>query len=89
MLELLAVKNSMWDNNMSKDDWDKLSDEEKRNRTISMTVSLLIYLAIWIWALMRAVRCGKGQTKVMHVFFASVSPVIYLLFSYFSKDFCT
>ena len=50
-------------------------------------VFLIIYLAIWIWALTRAVKC-RPATKVMHVFFASVSPTLYLLFSYFSKGFC-
>lgn len=62
--------------------------QKKRARTASL-VAVLVYIAIWIWALFRAVNCGKRQMKVVHVFFAAVCPIVYLAFSYFSEDFCT
>lgn len=62
--------------------------QQKRARMASL-VAVLVYAAIWVWALFRAVNCGKRQMKVVHVFFAAVCPIVYLAFSYFSDDFCT
>jgi hypothetical protein len=86
MLELAASSSIFSGNSKS---WDTMTDDERRRAQMYIGIILVVYILIWIFALFRAVRCGKGQTKVMHVFFASVSPVLYLGFSFFSKDFCS
>ena len=80
MLELIALQNAMPKGS---------NGEMNKNASMIALVMIIVWIAIWVWALVRAVKCGKGQTKVMHVFFASTSPVLYLLFSYFSKGFCS
>lgn len=82
MLELVLIKNVI-------PNGDNLQLEDKEKMKKASTGAMIVYLAIFIWALAKAVSCGKKTgNKVTHVLFASISPVLYLLFAYFSKGFC-
>jgi len=71
-----------------------LSPEQKedmiRNVRNASLMASLIYILIFVLALYRAMECSKKEpdSRAIHLFFASVSPVLYILFSYFVPGFC-
>jgi hypothetical protein len=82
MLDLMAVQNSRKKDLKS---WDDLSDSEKNAYMISSSLIIIIYITFFFWALMRAAAAPKN--KPLHLMFALVSPMFYLVFSYFIDGF--
>ena len=66
--------------------WNDLTTEEKV--TVVVVWVLLVTLIVWAWV--RAVNCSKKNTqmRVTHLLFASIDPVLYLIFSYFIDGVC-
>lgn len=60
--------------------------------TLSKTamVVLVIYLALFVGAIVRAFKCTQHGTPArgVHVMLAIMSPTLYLLTSYISSGFC-
>jgi len=82
MLDLMAVQNSR---NKDLKSWDDLSDYEKNAYMISSSLIIIVYITFFFWALMRAAVAPKN--KPLHLMFALVSPMFYLVFSYFIDGF--
>ena len=82
MLDLMAVQNSRKKDNKS---WDDLSDSEKTAYIVSSSLIVIIYFVFFIWALMRASLAPKN--KPLHLMFALISPMFYLVLSYFIDGF--
>ena len=58
---------------------------EKRRRALILTV-ILIELILWIWAILRALKCSSvtdPASRTVHLLFATLTPTLYLLFSFF------
>tara|TARA_Y100000385_G_C13107286_1_gene648964 strand:+ start:3113 stop:3430 length:318 start_codon:yes stop_codon:yes gene_type:complete len=72
-------------------DGKQLTPEQQRRLNIAMTVIVIIEVALWIWAIARALQCSKQDpdSRALHLMFAVVSPVLYLIFSYTVEGFCT
>jgi hypothetical protein len=70
-----------------------LSPEQKedimRNVRSATMMATLIYLLIFVLALYRAMACSSNtpDSRALHLFFASVSPVMYIVFSYLVPGF--
>lgn len=72
-------------------DGDKqLTPEQQRRLNIATAVIIIIEVALWIWAIARALQCSKQDpdSRALHLMFAVVSPVLYLIFSYTVEGFC-
>jgi len=85
MLELLALnaaKNG--DNKKPK------TEAEKRAEAIATAIVVVIWLAFWIWAIFRALKCSSAtpDSRALHLFFATASPVLYIIFSFSVSGFC-
>ena len=52
------------------------------------TAVVILFLALFIWALIRAYKCSNRDNSVTHFLFATMSPTTYLLLSYFVPGFC-
>lgn len=78
----MAIEYYMMTRALSSNDKKKVDPKEDKG----MMIAVIIYLLFWIWAMSRALACKKN--KVTHTMFASISPVLYLVLSYFAKDFC-
>ena len=92
MLELytltnLANKNSKKNGNGDDND---LTPEEQRNLNTAIGIIVLIELILWIWAITRALKCSTSNpdSRVVHLMFASFSPLLYLLFSFSVDGMC-
>lgn len=74
-----AVKNSKGDN-----------DDLTPVQVAATTVLLIIIMVLWVLAIIRALKCSKKtpDSRALHLLFASTSPVLYLIFSYFVSGFC-
>ncbi len=68
----------------------KLTPEQQRNLNIALVVIIIIELALFIWAIYRALKCSQASpdSRAIHLLFATVSPVLYLVFSYAVEGFC-
>ena len=66
--------------------WNDLSGVEK----VSTIVSMLIFLALIVWAWVRAIKCSSKSpdSRAVHLLFATVDPILYLVFSYFIEGMC-
>ena len=75
---LSAVTSSNGNNNQT--------PAQKRDQAIAIVIVIIIELALWVWAIMRALKCSQNtpDSRAIHLLFASVSPILYLAFSYFS-----
>ena len=51
-------------------------------------VVLAVILLLFVWALVRAYKCSNKNNRVTHMFFATVTPMTYLLLSYVVPGFC-
>lgn len=80
MIELFTLKSST-DNGRK---WDDLTEEEQKRAMVINSIVVLIYIIIFVWALMRA---SKQKNKPLHLMFALISPAFYLVFSYFVDGF--
>jgi uncharacterized membrane protein len=83
MIELFAMKNSI-------SNGDKPTKEEKRVQDIIMTIGVFLYMIFWVWAIIRALKCSNRNpdSRAIHIMFASVSPVLYIICSYYVDGFC-
>lgn len=68
----------------------QLTPEQQRRLNIAIAVIIIIEVALWIWAIARALECSKHDpdSRALHLMFAVVSPVLYLIFSYTVGGFC-
>jgi len=66
--------------------WDKLTNHEK----VTLVVTLILLLVLIIWAYVRAMHCSSNNpdSRAIHLLFATVDPVLYLIFSYFLEGMC-
>lgn len=66
--------------------WDELTTNEK----VSFIAVCVIVLILAIWAYVRAMNCSSNNpdSKAVHLLFATVDPVLYLIFSYFLEGMC-
>jgi hypothetical protein len=84
MLELLAM------NAAANGDASKKTPAQRRRDAMAMLVAFVIWLLLWVWALVRALHCSSAtpDSRAMHLFFATGSPLLYLIFSYTVSGFC-
>jgi hypothetical protein len=56
----------------------------KKDIQIATTVALVLYLLIFALAIYRALICSSNNpdSKAIHLFFATVSPLLYIVISY-------
>jgi hypothetical protein len=49
-----------------------------------------IYIFVFVLALYKAMECSSNtpDSRAIHLFFATVSPVMYIIFAYFVPGFC-
>lgn len=66
--------------------WDELTTNEK----VVLVVTLVLILVLIIWAYVRAMHCSNNNpdSRAIHLLFATVDPVLYLIFSYFLEGMC-
>jgi hypothetical protein len=68
------------------------SDDKKNDvrQTIMRVVIIVLELALFIWAIFRAIKCSQKNpdSRAVHLLFAVVSPTLYLIFSYSVEGFC-
>lgn len=91
MLELYTLTNLANQNSKKNcDDDDDLTPEEKKNVNMAITVIVIIELILWIWAVNRAIKCSSSNpdSRVVHLMFATFSPLLYLLFSFSVDGMC-
>lgn len=50
-------------------------------------IMVILYIIIWIFAIYRALQC-RNNMRIVHLFFATMNPILYLVFSFTLKDFC-
>jgi hypothetical protein len=88
MLELYTL--TILANQNSKKNCYDLTQEEKKNVNIAITVIVIIELILWIWAITRALKCSTSNpdSRVVHLMFATFSPLLYLLFSFSVDGMC-
>jgi uncharacterized membrane protein SirB2 len=79
MIELAALQS-----NRNTKNWDDLTDDQKQTYVATTILMVIIYIIFFVWALTRA---SKQKNKPVHMLFALVSPVFYLIFSYFVEGF--
>lgn len=65
-------------------------DKNKKVKEIVLSVLSVLYLAFFIWALIRARQCSQAtpDSRAIHYLFAVASPVLYVIFSYSVPGFC-
>jgi low temperature requirement protein LtrA len=68
----------------------KLTPAQQQRLNVAVTVIVIIEVALWIWAIARALQCSNQtpDSRALHLMFAVVSPVLYLVFSYTVTGFC-
>jgi hypothetical protein len=81
MLDLMMINNSR-----KNIDWDNMSNNEKTMYIATNFLIVVLYITLFLWALMRAMKVRDDQ-KPIHLLFALVSPGFYLIFSYFLDGF--
>lgn len=83
MIELFALNSSKADTNNETD------DEKNAKKVITITVAI-VYLVFWFWAVFRALKCSSStpDSRALHLMFATISPVMYIILSYTVSGFC-
>tara|TARA_Y100000389_G_C17461868_1_gene522372 strand:+ start:3323 stop:3571 length:249 start_codon:yes stop_codon:yes gene_type:complete len=78
----LAASNNM----TTSKKWEDLKTSEK----IANVFVFLMIIGLVIWAWCRAYKCSSKSpdSRAIHYLFASVDPVLYLVFSYFIDGMC-
>lgn len=78
----LAAQNNLTTNKS----WNDLTTSEK----IYNVIAVLIVLSLIFWAWSRAYKCSQKtpDSRAIHFLFASVDPVLYLIFSYGIDGMC-
>ncbi len=68
----------------------KLTPAQQRNLNIAFAVIIVLELVLFVWAIFRAIKCSQAtpDSRAVHLLFATVSPVLYLIFSYAVEGFC-
>jgi hypothetical protein len=91
MIELILFNNVY---NVSKDpNSPTLSPEQKADMVkqlkMATFMAVLLYVLIFVLAIYRAMVCSSNNpdSRAIHLFFASVSPVLYILISYLVPGF--
>jgi hypothetical protein len=66
--------------------WNELSTGEQ----ISVIIIMILVIALIVWAWMRALKCSakSPDSRAIHLLFATVDPILYLIFSYFIDGMC-
>jgi hypothetical protein len=87
MIELFATTNVI-DSGKS---LNEMTDIDKRAYTVSVTLIVIIYITLLIFAVMRALRCSSSNpdSRAIHLMFAFISPGLYVACSYFVPGFCS
>ena len=65
------------------------ADREKGLQHMAVA-SLVLYLTIFVWSIYRAMACSQPNpdSRCAHFLFATISPVMYIAFSYLIPNFC-
>lgn len=84
MLEFNAMLSAVGASKKCKRKDDTLTPEQERNYAIVLSVVIVLEIALWIWAIVRAVHCSQAtpDSRAVHLLFATMSPFLYLVFSY-------
>lgn len=58
--------------------------EEAKSLMMARTVGMLLVAILYIWAFLRALKCSQANpdSRAIHFAFASLSPILYIIFSY-------
>jgi predicted transglutaminase-like protease len=66
--------------------WNELSTGEQ----VSVIIIMILVIALIVWAWMRALKCStkSPDSRAIHLLFATVDPILYLIFSYFIDGMC-
>jgi uncharacterized membrane protein (DUF485 family) len=83
MLELFTL------NSMKSDSVNNTEDEIKSRHVITI-ISIIIYFIFFLLAIFRALQCSNitPESRAIHLMFATMSPVMYILLSYSIYGFC-
>jgi len=59
-------------------------------RTALIVVLVVLELILFVCAVFRALKCSQGNpdSRALHLLFATVSPALYLIFSFAVDGFC-
>lgn len=65
--------------------------EEQKNLNVAQAVIVVIELIFFVWAIFRAIKCSQAtpDSRAVHLLFATVSPILYLIFSHAVEGFCS
>ena len=68
----------------------KLTPEQQRNLNLALSVIVILELILFVWAIFRAIKCSQAtpDSRAVHLLFATVSPILYLIFSHAVEGFC-
>ncbi len=91
MLELFVLKYAKSkDNNPGATLTWRKAPGKKRQLAISYTIVMVLYILFWFWALLRAFKCSSAtpDSRAVHFLFATVSPLLYIILSYWVDGFC-
>jgi len=71
-------------------DPDDLAPGDKRVIAILTIIYVVVYLVLLVFAILRAIKCSTAtpDSRALHLMFAIVSPVMYLIFSYLVPGMC-
>ena len=63
---------------------------QQRNLNVALTVIVILELILFVWAIFRAIKCSQAtpDSRAVHLLFATVSPILYIIFSYAVEGFC-
>lgn len=72
-------------------DTKKLTPTQQRNLNLALAVIVILELILFVWAIFRAIKCSQAtpDSRAVHLLFATLSPILYLIFSYAVDGFCT
>ena len=90
MMEYYVINNALNSLKQNLKSRENYSGSTDNNLTVVyVIVSIIIFIFI-IWAIARALHCSKStpDSRAVHLLFAVISPVFYVIFSYSVSGFC-
>ena len=90
MIEYYVINNAINSLKQTLKTKENYSDSDDNNLTIVYVIVAIIIFTFIIWAITRALHCSKAapDSRAVHLLFAVISPVFYVIFSYAVPGFC-
>jgi len=90
MIEYYVINNAINSLQQTIKAKENYSDSDNTNLTIVYVVVAVLVFTFIIWAIVRALHCSKAapDSRAVHLLFAVISPVFYVIFSYAVSGFC-